>query len=252
MPLLTIITITYNAEKFLPRTLQSFVVARQFIKADDIEYLIVDGNSKDNTVEIIKSFEGYISHWISEPDKGLYDAMNKGLAMATGEYVWFLNAGDEMYDENVLSKLLLQIDQHKSDVYYSDAMFVNDDGSAVGLRSKITPHRLPQNLRWQQMAMGMKVCHQAFIAKRSIAPYYDINNLSADIDWEIVCLQRSQKTIFLDFLLCKYLTGGLSVQKHRQSLIDRFIVLRRHFGLLPTILNHVLILLRSFYHRITS
>jgi glycosyltransferase involved in cell wall biosynthesis len=238
---ITIVTITYNAESFLERTILSVLAAqRQF----DIEYIIIDGRSKDKTVEIIKRYETHISHWVSEPDSGLYDAMNKGLEIATGKYIWFLNAGDEIHDTEVLIHLFDRLADN-ADVYYSDAMFVNDSGSVVGLRSQITPHRLPKNLKWQDMALGMKVCHQAFIVRRTIAPKYDITNLSADIDWEIECLKNSNKTTYLDFILCKYLTGGLSVQRHRQSLIDRFKVLKKHFGLLPTLWNHVRILVRA-------
>ena len=155
-----------------------------------------------------------------------------------------LNAGDEIYDPQTLHNLFEALKQN-ADVYYSDALFVNNDGSTVGLRSKVTPHSLPKNLEWQDMKYGMKVCHQAFIAKRNIAPQYDIHNLSADIDWEIICLQKAQKVVFLDFVLCKYLTGGLSTQKHRKSLTDRFKVLSKYFGFIPTIFNHVVILLRA-------
>jgi len=244
---LSIITITYNAEAFLERTLQSVALAIDFcVVRPEIEYLIIDGGSKDKTLEVAEKYKSYITKCISEPDKGLYDAMNKGQQMATGEYVWFLNAGDEIHDTQTISKLF-EAFRENAEVYYSDALFVNNDGSEVGLRSKVTPHRLPKELKWQDMRHGMKVCHQAFIAKKAIAPLYDITNLSADIDWEIVCLKRSQKTLFLDFVLCKYLTGGLSTQKHRKSLTDRFKVLTKHFGLIPTVYYHIVILIRAVF-----
>jgi glycosyltransferase involved in cell wall biosynthesis len=253
---LTIITITYNAEAFLERTIVSIVEALQEAQLKRqsngtfcgknlcLEYLIIDGNSKDATLEIIKKYENFVSSWISEPDAGLYDAMNKGQQKAQGDYVWFMNAGDEIHDKQVLQNLahLAVVD---ADVYYSDALFVNNDGTQVGLRSQVTPHKLPQNLQWTDMALGMKVCHQSFIAKKSTSPLYDVSNLSADIDWEIKVLKAAAKIIYLDFVLSKYLVGGLSVQRHRQSLIDRFKVLRHHFGLIPTIFNHIKILLRA-------
>ncbi|CAN5404494.1 hypothetical protein BH09BAC4_BH09BAC4_38480 [soil metagenome] len=92
MPTVSIITITYNAERFLERTIQS-VVAQQ---ATDFEYVIIDGASTDGTLDIIKRYEKHITTWISEPDRGLYDAMNKGLHRARGQYVWFMNAGDKL------------------------------------------------------------------------------------------------------------------------------------------------------------
>ncbi|GAB4039610.1 glycosyltransferase family 2 protein [Spirosoma gilvum] len=246
MPSVSIITITYNAERFLERTIQS-VIAQ---KATDFEYIVIDGASTDGTLEIIKRYERQITHWISEPDQGLYDAMNKGLHQAKGEYVWFMNAGDELHDPQTLANLLSQIKATNADVYYSDALFVQDEGgrrsgSPIGLRSQITPHTLPHTLTWQDMQMGMKVCHQAFVARRTIAPDYPTNNLSADLDWEIRCLKEAQKIEFLPFVLCKYLVGGLSVQQHRRSLIDRFRVLVTHFGLTKTIRNHIRIFVRA-------
>ncbi|GAB3023707.1 glycosyltransferase family 2 protein [Spirosoma pulveris] len=241
MPTLSIITITYNAERFLERTIQS-IVAQQ---ATDYEYIIVDGASNDGTLDIIKRYENHITSWISEPDRGLYDAMNKGQQRATGDYVWFMNAGDELYDAETLPKLLTVIKTTKADVYYSDALFVEEDGKPVGLRSRITPHTLPHTLTWRDMALGMKVCHQAFVARRAIAPPYPINNLSADLDWEIRCLKAATGIQFVPFILCRYLVGGLSVQQHRKSLIDRFKVLVTHFGWVQAVLNHGRIIWRA-------
>jgi glycosyltransferase involved in cell wall biosynthesis len=246
LPLLTIVTITYNAERFLERTLKSVELALQNVDHSvKTEYLIIDGNSTDGTLQIADKYKHLLSRIISEPDRGLYDAMNKGLSLATGKYIWFLNAGDEVYNENILKMLFLDFGSD-ADVYYSDAMLVKDDGKEVGLRSRFTPHDLPKKLKWQDFALGMKVCHQAFIARKEIAPYYDDQNLSADIEWEIQCLKRSGKIQYLDFLLCKYLMGGISVKNHRRSLLDRFLVLRRHFGIFPALFNHLLIFQRGF------
>ncbi|MBC3787273.1 glycosyltransferase family 2 protein [Spirosoma utsteinense] len=245
-PTVSIITITYNAERFLERTIQS-IVAQQ---ATDYEYLVIDGGSTDGTLAIIRRYGDHITQWISEPDKGLYDAMNKGLHRAQGRYVWFMNAGDELYDPQTLPRLLEKIRITSADVYYSDALFVRDDSGqgpvAVGLRSAITPHTLPHNLIWQDMALGMKVCHQAFVAKRTIAPDYPTDNLSADLDWEIRCLKAARLIEFLPFILCRYLLGGVSVQQHRRSLTDRFKVLADHFGLVPTAINHGRIIWRAW------
>lgn len=246
MPIITIITITYNAENFLERTLKSLQNALQEVSDPSvIEYLIIDGNSRDGTLQIAKRYDQFINKVVSEPDRGLYDAMNKGLYLATGKYLWFLNAGDEVYDENTLFNLLSRL-KSGADTYYSDAMLVKENGVEVGLRSRFTPHSLPENLKWQDFRLGMKVCHQAFITKKEIAPSYDVSNLSADIDWEITCLKNSGKTEFLDFVLCRYLLGGTSTQNHRRSLTDRFHVLRKHFGFFPTVCNHLLILYRGF------
>ncbi|GHB56790.1 glycosyltransferase family 2 protein [Persicitalea jodogahamensis] len=246
MPLLTIITITYNAEQFLERTLRSVAKAARLVPGvvDEVEYILVDGASQDGTLQIAEQYSSLFTRILSEPDKGLYDAMNKGLSLATGDYLWFLNAGDEVHDGQVLSRLLHAF-QDPADVYYSDALFVDDSGQEIGLRSQVTPHALPKEIHWQDFALGMKISHQAFIVRRTIVPAYDTTNLSADIDWEIKCLKRSQKTVYLPFVLCRYLTGGISARHRRRSLLDRFKVLRGHFGLFPTVVNHIRIVARG-------
>ena len=241
-PSVSIITITYNARAFLERTIQS--VRQQ--EADDYEYLVIDGASTDGTLSIIKQYESSITSWISEPDRGLYEAMNKGLHRARGQYVWFMNAGDTLHNPQTLGNLLDRIKATQADVYYSDALFVRDDGTSVGLRSQVTPHSLPHTLTWHDMALGMKVCHQAFVVKRVLAPDYLTTNLSADLDWEIRCLKAAQTIEYVPFVLCTYLIGGLSVQQHRRSLADRFRVLVTHFGWLTTLLNHGRILWRAY------
>ncbi|MES2517142.1 MAG: glycosyltransferase family 2 protein [Bacteroidota bacterium] len=237
---LSIITITYNAEQFLERTIQSVLVQTD----QDFEYIIIDGKSKDGTLSIAEKYKSRVNQLISEPDKGLYDAMNKGLKTATGDFVWFMNAGDEINDNQAVEKICKAISD-KTDVLYGDTCFVDNNGNIQGLRSEITPHRLPKNLKWQDMKLGMLVCHQAFIARKSIAPLYMENNLSADVDWEIECLKHAKKIQYLDFVVAKYLTGGVSNQQLKRSLLDRYEVLRKHFGLTGAITAHLQILFRG-------
>ena len=174
----------------------------------------------------------------------IYD-INKGLEKATGEFVWFMNAGDQIADNEVVAKLLKELNK-EADVYYSDTQIVNESGNILGLRSQITPHVLPKKLVWQDFKHGMLVCHQSFIARKSICKPYLLNHhYSADIDWEINCLKASKQTVYLPFILSKYLTGGFSVKNLKASLIDRFAILNKHFGLLNTILSHTTILLRG-------
>ena len=91
-PKISVITVVYNSVSYIERTIQS-VLSQTY---PHIEYIIIDGGSGDGTTEIIKKYSGSLAYWVSEPDKGLYDAMNKGLAKATGEFVWFINSGDEI------------------------------------------------------------------------------------------------------------------------------------------------------------
>ena len=237
---LSIITITYNAEQFLERTIQSILAQTD----QDFEYIIVDGKSKDGTLLIASTYKNRVNQLISEPDKGLYDAMNKGLKLAKGDFVWFMNAGDEINDNQSVEKIYQSI-SNETDVLYGDTFFVNNVGEIQGLRSEITPHRLPKNLKWQDMKLGMLVCHQSFIVRKIIAPLYMENNLSADVDWEIECLKRAKEVKYLDFVVAKYLTGGVSNQQLKRSLLDRYEVLKKHFGTFGAIIAHVQILWRG-------
>jgi glycosyltransferase involved in cell wall biosynthesis len=236
---LTIITITYNAEKVLERTLKS--VFDQTNQA--FEYLIIDGASKDKTLKIAAEFG--VKNVYSEPDYGIYDAMNKGLTIAKGEYVWFMNAGDQIADNHVVDNLLIALAAN-ADAYYSDTIIIDNNNMNLGLRSLITPHKLPSVLTWSSFKYGMLVCHQSFIAKKSIAPRFLLNHhYSADIDWEIKVLKESKNVVYLDFILSKYLTGGFSVKNLKASLIDRFIILKNHFGFVSTLFSHFIILYRG-------
>lgn len=237
---LSIITITYNAEQFLERTIQSILAQTD----QNFEYIIIDGKSKDGTLAIAENYKSRVNKLISEPDKGLYDAMNKGLKNASGDFVWFMNAGDEINDYQAVEKICKAISD-KIDVLYGDTYFVDDSGNIQGLRSEITPHRLPKELKWRDMKLGMLVCHQAFIARKSIAPFYMENNLSADVDWEIECLKRAREVKYLDFVVAKYLTGGISNKQLKRSLLDRYKVLKKHFGLIGAFSAHLQILFRG-------
>ncbi len=240
MPTLTIITITYNAGQVLERTLKS--IDEQVFK--DFEYLLIDGKSTDDTLVIAEKFGHLFTKIISEPDKGLYDAMNKGLKLATGKYVWFMNAGDEIATPTVC-QALHEILRDQPDVIYGETIFTDLWGNPLGYRSELTPHKLPNVLTWQQMKYGMLVCHQSFIARKSIVPCFLLNNLSADIDWEIKILKRSQHIVRFNGVISKYLVGGISNQQLRKSLTDRFLVIQHHFGFLSTLKAHLHILSRG-------
>lgn len=234
LPIISIITVVYNSEDLLPATIES-VINQTYA---DIEYIIVDGGSKDGTVDIIEKYKDQISQWVSEPDKGLYDAMNKGLKMATGDFVWFMNAGDHLYAPDIVEKMIEKW-QADTDILYGEVMLVDDARKELGTRSATTNQKLTNPLHWQDLAKGMVVCHQGFLPKRTIAPPYIENNLTADIDWVIKCLKASKKTTATELILATYLVGGISKQHHQQSLKDRYFVLKEHFGFWTNLWNHV-------------
>ena len=106
---MSIVTVVFNGENYLERTIKSIV--NQTYK--NVEYIIIDGNSKDGTLAIIDKYKENISYWISEPDKGIYDAMNKSLDLITGDFVWFINAGDEIHDNKTIENLIKQSEKTK-------------------------------------------------------------------------------------------------------------------------------------------
>jgi len=239
---ISIITITYQAEEYLQRTLDSVLEQGN---RDQFEYIMIDGNSQDHTLNIIQNSSIKPDLLISEKDEGIYDAMNKGLAKASGEYVLFMNAGDQFASRETLKTILNHLSQNP-DVLYSDANFVDLKGRFIGKRSEATPHKLVQNLTWKDFKFGMIICHQAFICKKSIAPYFSLTyQLSSDIDWEIRCLKASQKISYMPEPICNYLMGGASVKNLKKSWLERFQVLSVHFGLIYTIMNHLVIIFRG-------
>lgn len=241
-PFITIVTVCYNAASVLEGTIKSVISQ----SCDDYEYIVIDGASKDDTLNIIEEYSEHISKWITEPDKGIYDAMNKGISMAKGKYIWFLNAGDRAYDDRVVERLKSRA--ANIDVLYGEVMIVDDARKHLGTRSEITVHQLPENLSRKNMTRGMIVCHQGFIPKLDIVPTFIPDNLSADIDWVIRILSKSHTVLKTDFTIAEYLAGGISKKKWKQSLKDRFFILKQHFGMISALFNHIFILGRALNH----
>ena len=243
---LSIITVSYNALDLLKGTASSL----ERLKCPGVEYIVIDGHSTDGTQEFLKSSE-VVDRYISEPDKGLYDAMNKAIDFAEGEMIWFVNAGDHVYGEDTLEKLVGTIDQ-ETDIIYGEVMLVNDQRAELGTRSELSTQKLPVQLHWKSMRFGMVVCHQGFIVRKSIAPKYDFEfGLTADIDWVIKCLKASKKTKRIDGILAAYLQGGLSKQHFKKSMKSRFRVLQVHFGTLNTFFAHFWIVIRALLFKIS-
>lgn len=243
-PKFSIITVTYNAASVIVPTLES-VRAQTY---SNYEYILVDGGSKDDTVAIAKASGIEFAHIISERDKGIYDAMNKGIALATGDYLCFLNAGDAFYAPDTLQTIADAIADEKElpDVLYGETAEVDENRNFVRMRRLQAPERLD----WRSFRNGMLVCHQAFYARRDIAPMYDLKyRLSADVDWCIKVMKRSKKMVNVNATVVNYLQNGISLQYHRKSLMERFRIMSKHYGLLPTIGRHIWFVVRAIVKR---
>lgn len=240
-PKFSIITVTYNAEKVIEDTIQS-VVTQSY---KNVEYIIVDGASKDDTMHIVNRYSSHIHHIISEPDKGLYDAMNKGISVATGDYVCFLNAGDELHEDDTLLNIVHSIKgDNLPDVIYGETEIVDEKGHFIRMRRLSAP----EELNWKSFKNGMLVCHQAFFAKREIAitePYNLKYHYSSDFDWCIRIMKKSNYLHNTHITIIDYLNEGMTTQNHKSSLIERFIIMCKHYGYFSTVVYHLWFIIRS-------
>lgn len=239
-PKFSIITITYNAASVIEPTLAS--VAAQSYR--NFEYLLIDGGSTDDTVAKAKASGIKFAHIVSERDNGLYDAMNKGIKLAEGDYLCFLNAGDAFHSSDTLERIVAAIPEGDSlpDVLYGETAEVDENRCFVRMRRL----SVPEKLHWKSFKQGMLVCHQAFYARRELAPLYDLKyRLSADVDWCIKIMKRSENMVNVGFTVVDYLQNGLSLQNHRASLIERFKIMCRHYGVFSTVMHHIWFVLRA-------
>ena len=243
---ISIITVTYNAASVLKRTLDS-VKAQSW---QQIEHLIIDGASKDETISMAETYKAQCPYEVvilSEPDKGLYDAMNKGLRLATGDYLVFLNAGDTLHAADTLETIVRSA-QPLPGVLYGDTAITDEQGNFLHLR-RLRP---PKKLSWKSFRQGMLVCHQAFYALTDIAknlPYDPRYRYSADVDWCIRVMKEAQKRqlplVNTQAILADYQEEGQTTIHHRDSLKERFDVMRRHYGLFSTVMMHVWFVFRQ-------
>ena len=245
----SVVTITYNAAAVLRPTLDS-VMMQDY---PNVEHLIIDGASTDETLAIAKAYQklsdeaenGHVVKIQSEPDKGLYDAMNKGLRLATGDYIVFMNAGDRFPEADTLDKVMLAAvvgdGEERPAVLFGNTDIIDDKGNFLYHR-RLSP---PERLTWRSFRYGMVVCHQAFYARIDIArslPYDTTFRYSADVDWCIRVMKEGERQHLLlcniHAVVANYMEEGQTTIHHKDSLKERFEVMRRHYGLLTTVLLH--------------
>ena len=253
----SIVTITYNADNVLGKTVDS-VFSQTY---PHVEHVIIDGASTDDTLQVAQDYmqrsyaasNGHEIRIVSEPDNGLYDAMNKGLRQVSGDYVLFLNAGDFFPDSEVLSNIARNVGlegvsrEKLPAVLYGNTDIVDNDGRFLRHR-RLQP---PANLSWRSFRHGMLVCHQAFYARLDIAktvPYDCRYRFSADVDWCIRIMKEAEirhlPLLNLHLVVANYTEEGQSTIHHRESLNERYQVMCHHYGMIPTIFMHLWFALR--------
>ena len=237
-PKFSVITVCYNAEATLEDTIQS-VISQTY---HHVEYIIVDGASKDRTMDIVNRYRDRIAVVVSEPDQGLYDAMNKGIRLATGDYLCFLNAGDSFHEDDTLQQMVHSIHTPQlPDVLYGETELVDHEGHFLRMRRLSAP----EVLTWKSFRQGMLVCHQAFFPRRDLVMPYDLRyRFSADFDWCIKIMKKSKVLHNTHLTLIDYLAEGMTTRNHKASLKERFSIMTRHYGWTSTLAFHLWFVLR--------
>ena len=250
---LTYVTITYQAVKVLQRTLDS-VLQQDY---PEITHLIIDGASTDGTLEMVNDYiersnaanNGHKVLLMSEPDNGIYDAMNKGLRSIDGDYVCFLNAGDFLPAPDIASRIISAVENSPlPSVLYGDTDIVDSEGNFLHHR-RLSP---PEHLTWKSFRQGMLVCHQAFYARTDFAiatPFDQQYRYSADVDWCIRVMKAAAKEnvplLNLPMVVVNYTQEGQTTLHHRESLLERYRVMERHYGYIQTFFLHCWFVIRS-------
>ena len=196
--LITVVTVVYNCVNSLEETLLS-IIGQTY---ENIEYIVIDGDSTDGTVDIIKKYNDKIKYWISEPDEGIYDAMNKALRVATGDFLIFMNAGDRFYSDQILDEFLRYLPD-KEKVYYGNANYINSiSGEEYSRGGRFTKYRLSKT----------NICHQTIFYSRK-AYQSNAYNLKYPIfsDWVYnIRLFKQYNYTYLDQTIANYDTHGIS------------------------------------------
>lgn len=261
LPVITIATVTYNAGETLQRTLDS-VASQTYPK---IEHLIVDGCSKDNTCLLVQRYVERNTHedvphqitLVREPDRGLYDAMNKAIQQAHGDYIVFLNAGDKLHEPDTIERMVSMIDWTRG--YANNPAVVYGETDIVDNHGDFLRHRrlkAPNQLNWKSFADGMLVCHQSFYVRSDFAkgiPYNLSYRYSSDFDWCIRIMRlASRKRIPIlntHIILTDYLSEGLTTRHHRRSLIERMHIMADYYGWPTVIIRHLWFIVRALVKR---
>ena len=259
----SLITCTYNAAAELPPTIKS--VEAQTYQA--VEHLIIDGASTDETLSMVETYRERAaggSHQVvirSERDRGLYDAMNKALSLATGDYLVFLNAGDSLPAPDTLERIAEGIEaagyrgEKLPGVLYGQTHIVDSNRQFVGQRHLTAPDKLS----WRSFRWGMLVCHQAFYVRTDLVRslHYDLRyRYSADFDWCIRVLKKCEEQGLAihntHLVVADFLQGGMTTEYHHASLKERYHVMCRHYGTIPSLFMHGWFAVRALSRKFSS
>lgn len=222
-PLVSIITVVFNGEKYLERTIQS-VIDQTY---DNVEYIIIDGRSTDSSIDIIKKYENKIDYWVSEPDEGVYYAMNKGIELVFGDWVNFMNCGDIFKNCQVLSSLFSIGIGSEIELVYGRATIENK----IFQTNKIIGREVSSI---QDFYEGMPICHQAtfhnICAFKKHGLFNESYRIAADYEWLCRFFENNSKaTKYIDFIVADYLHGGLASDNLDQAKKEEYHISKSYF-----------------------
>ncbi|HHX68487.1 MAG TPA: glycosyltransferase [Gallicola sp.] len=208
----SIVTICYNNELDIRHTIES-VINQTY---HNIEYIIVDGNSKDSTLNIVNEYSGHISKIISEPDNGLYDAINKGIKIATGDIVGLIHAGDQLFDYEVVSKIATHFANNDIDISYGNSVIVNG-------RGKVKRVNKSPEFKKSLINRGWMPSHQSIYVRRELFDkfgYYRVDiGYASDYEWFLrYFLSNDAKIELLDEFILRFTLGGISSSNYSKML----------------------------------
>lgn len=212
-PLITVVTVVFNGEKFLEETILS-VLNQTY---DNVEYIIIDGGSTDGTVDIIKKYEHAIDYWVSEKDKGIYDAMNKGIDLATGGWINFMNGGDAFYEKTSIKKVFDKQNFSTVDIVYGNHQVVYQSG-----RKRYAKAGLIKNF-WK----GSQFCHQASFVN---TPYHKVHKFNlytkivADFEFFYKAWKSNAVFQFADVTVARFEAGGVSDVNRIDSILGFWVL----------------------------
>ena len=214
-PLITIVTVTYNAQDHLEQTIRS-IIEQDY---PNIEYIVIDGQSNDKTLEIVKKYEQHIHYWISEPDSGIYDAMNKAIDIAKGEWINFMNAGDSFYQRSTIREVSKYF-QDENDLISGDIYYISGSEKqyypAKGLNSIFD---------------GMFCYHQTLFTRTHIMKHYKFNRdyiISSDYDFVLRCYSNGKKFKFLNFPIANFISEGMAETNNIRARIEDLFIISRY------------------------
>ncbi|MDR2691579.1 MAG: glycosyltransferase [Dysgonamonadaceae bacterium] len=213
-PLITVVTVNYNNLEALEKTIQN-VIAQTY---RPIEYIVIDGASTDGSVDIIKKYESKITDWFSEKDAGIYNAMNKGIERANGEWICFLNCGDVFVDNQTVQRIVDHLQSSDADIVYGNIFVEQQDGT---MKERIA--REPCNIH------RMHFCHQSAFVKTVLLRNYlfdESHKMSADLKFFKQCHYDKRKFVHVNFPIVIYDTSGISNVQRQKGLRDNIAVIK--------------------------